>query len=393
VTIDYLDGFETQYDDSTTFDITHGYWTFTEGLANITFPAGRTGVSCKIVETATPSRLISADLPASQQRHWSFFFRIPAAPSVISDLYAASVAGGGTNCLLLGVNTNSTLRLSIAGSGLQASSFGVCDNAWHRLDMYLNSSGTTHTIDWKVDGVTQTQVSVAGQAARDPVRQVIGSSSVGHTLTFEIDDFVSGSNGATEYPFNAGQPYNIYALSPNADGTHNAGTNIIEDQAGNDIGVVTAWDLLEEIPPTTTEYVRQNAAGSGNYAEVAFADTVQSIILAVCGFVLGGAVQGSNPTATIRIVDSAGATLIDLYSGNVGGGSATDRTLNLRIPDPGGDGWSTADLNGLKLRVGFSPNASASITPKFGAAMLQYVAVPSPPTTRRLRTVSTPIRW
>ena len=66
--------------------------------------------------------------------------------------------------------------------------------------------------------------------------------------------------------------HHVTTMSPTSDGTHNAGTNIIEDNVGNDINgtSVTAWSLLDELPPTTTDYVRQNTAGATNYAVVDF---------------------------------------------------------------------------------------------------------------------------
>jgi hypothetical protein len=394
MTIDYLDGFEPQFLDAASFDTSHSYFVNIVSLGAFTWPNGRTGVSMKVIESgAAQCRAILGDLPASQQRTWSFYFRIPSAPSIKSDMWSVAITGGASGCGVLKINTNGTIELSISGAGPQTGP-NVADNAWHRVDMWLDSSGTTHTIQWRIDGSAQTNVVVAGQVARDPVRTIFGSQTSTHTLTVEFDDFMSGSNGATDYPLNGGQPYSVRFLVPNADGTHVAGTNVIEDQAGNDIGTVPAWSLLDEIPGSNSDYVRQVAIGASNYAEIAFEDTSETAILAACGYLLGGSPTATNPNGTMRIVDSGGATLVDLYSGNMGGGSGTPRTVNLKIPDPGGDGWSQADLNGIKLRVGFSSSASGSDIPAWWAAMIQYaVTTPVAPTARRLRTVSTPLRW
>jgi hypothetical protein len=375
--LDYIDGFEHQYVDVDSFDATHGLWTANSRLTGITFPAGRTGQSLKIIEDgATATNLITVDLPASQTRCWGMYFRIPANPSVQSIMFDAATTGGTTNCARIRINTAGTMNMSINGSGAQNSAATVSDNAWHRLDMYLNSSGTTHTIDWKIDGVNQTSVSLAGQTARDPVRQIFGSTVSTHTLTVEFDDFITGTNGATDFPIANGAAYTVQFLTPTSDGTHAAGVNVIEDQAGTDIVSPNAFPLLNEIPATTTDYIRQVAVGASNYAEVNFSDTTENNILFVGGCAFGGAANASAPNGTIRIVDSGGSTVIDLFSGNMGGGSTLQRALNLKIPDPGGDGWTNGELNGIKLRVGFSSNASGAVTPRWTAALVQFAAGP-----------------
>jgi hypothetical protein len=372
MTLDYVDGFEHQYEDPTAFDGTHGLWTVLTNATAITFPAGRTGQSMKFVQDGvTATRAATSDTPTSQQRTASFWFRIPSAPSVTSTLWQGAPSGGGSLCRFQ-VNTSGQILGQCTNAGTPQTGPVVSDNAWHRLDFWLDSSGTTYTLKWRVDGTPQTDATQAGLSANNLVRLIFSSSDTFHTLTVEFDDFVSGDNGATDYPINNGGDYTVLFLSPTSDGTHNAGVNVIEDQAGTDIVSPNAFPLLDEIPPTNTDYIRQVAIGAGNYAEVNFADTAETNILAVCGLLVGGSAQASSPNGTARIVDSGGTTLVNLFSGDMGGGSLTDRVVNLKIPDPGGDGWTQADLNGIKLRVGFSSNASGSVTPRWGGALVQY---------------------
>ena len=373
MTLDYLDGFEHQRKTTANFDSTHGLWTAVSNSGAITFPAGRTGVSLKLVQDGvTATSITTTDLPGSQQRVISFWFWVPSAPSVTSALFSATETGGANQIWDFIVNTSGQIQGRTRFPAYQTGPV-ISDNAWHRLDFWVDSSGTTYTMKWRVDGVAQTDSTSAGQVARTPVRMIFGSNTATHTLTVEFDDFMAADNGATDYPINSGGDYNIYFRSPIADGTHNAGVDVMEDQAGADIGAVSAFPLLDEIPMTTTDYVRQIAVGGGNYAEVSFADTLATTILAVGAVVVGGAANASSPNGTTRIVDSGGSTLVDLFSGNMGGGSTTDRAVNLKVPAPGG-GWTQADFGGLKLRMGFSSNASGSATPRWGGAIIQFAA-------------------
>jgi len=61
------------------------------------------------------------------------------------------------------------------------------------------------------------------------------------------------------------------------------------------------------------------------------------------------------------------------------------------IADPGGDGWSQSDLNGVKCRVGFSSGQPAQ--PRWLAALLQYAVPVTAAAAPTLRTVATPLRW
>jgi hypothetical protein len=77
---------------------------------------------------------------------------------------------------------------------------------------------------------------------------------------------------------------------------------------------------------------------------------------------------------TTRIVDSAGTTLTDIYAGDM-----SETSLHYRraiITAPGG-GWTAANFNGLKARVGLSSDVID--VPRWAALMLQYAAVDAAP--------------
>jgi hypothetical protein len=202
-----------------------------------------------------------------------------------------------------------------------------------------------------------------------------GTTAANDTLTADYDHIVSSITPA-DYPIGK---HVVKALVPDADGTHNAGTNVMEDDVGADIGAVTAFDLLNTYPsPQSGAYVRQSAIGTGNYAEVAFPNVPESVIWGVSGFLFGGSVESlASGNGTTRIVDASNNTLTDIFSGNMAqgaGGTDTQFSTRKMISDPGGNGWSQSDLNGVKARVGFSTNASGSNHPLWRGVMLQYAA-------------------
>jgi hypothetical protein len=151
-------------------------------------------------------------------------------------------------------------------SGTTNSKTTLSLNTWYRFDFRCNlSDAGNKSVDWQIDGVDKTQNTSTGTTTSTIIR--FGDSN---TYTYDVvfDDFyLSATSG--DYPIGPGGTERLF---PIADGTHVAGTNTIEDNAGTDIGVTTAFDKLNSDPPSSTTYVRQVAVGTGNYAEVLFSN-------------------------------------------------------------------------------------------------------------------------
>jgi hypothetical protein len=388
---DHGDEFTTGWDSGGTGLPTHFGQIQTAG--NVTWPAGRTGSCMHIAGNGSTavSVLGSGMLPASTHRIYAFYYRSSANPSVASDFFAGYRAGFVNKVFAVRMNTNGTVQVECQGSTVNGPN--ITDGNWHRIDLHVDTTGTTYTIDWQVDHAAQTQLVDTGNTAGwTAPGYLYGTSVTTATLVFDIDDLLS-SPDAGDYPINGGADYFIGSIKPNADGTHNAGTNVMEDQAGADIGAVTAFNLLDDFNPIdTANFVRQVAIGTGNYAEVLFTDVSETNILAASLLVIGGAATAVSPDAEVRLYDAADNLHLIFHDGEMVSGSNAVLSGMTTIPAPGG-GWTKDFLNGLKLRVGYSPDASGSNIARFYEAMIQYAWTPQPPTTRKLRTVSTPIRW
>jgi hypothetical protein len=144
-------------------------------------------------------------------RFYLYFVSLPGADCpVIAQWYPN--AGGN---VLLGY-TQSTSSLCLGPYGAQVAGPVVAAGVWYRIDLKADVHANPHLYDWQVDGVAQTQVSVA--AAASTVYAFDLGSYDPYPSTFDIayDDFVF-SNTAADYPWGAGM---IKGYVPTSDGTH-----------------------------------------------------------------------------------------------------------------------------------------------------------------------------
>lgn len=291
----------------------------------------------------------------------SVYFKLPSgAPAAASRIMQIF---GPTNTIKIWIETSGT----ISAGDTSGDKIGpnVNDGAIHRLDARFDWSAATFTVDWAVDGVNQTQATLATQTPADITVWRLGGTT-SNNVTVRFWHFALSLTSG-DYPIG---DHRVNVLLPTGDGTHVAGTNTIEDQAGTDIVSPNAFPLLDEWPANTSDYIQQSTVGGTNYAEVTFADTTETTIWFVRGT---AALFASGTTANdgiTRIVDSGGTTLTDVYSGDMSENPALHYRASA-IAVPGGGSWDQTKLNGLKARVGFSTNVAS--VPRWTALSLQYV--------------------
>lgn len=374
-TITDLDGFEhkvTTANATATMD--PKLWDIVANTGQISFVAGynNEGSAVRIAANGANTRLQRNYFTAGTLKVISFYIKVISLPSARSRVFASVADIHG----LIQLDTDGTLDASVAGGGVVAGP-SVNDGAWHRVDLRYDSNPATHTLDWQVDGSAQTQATGAGVAASNQTAFYVGTNQA-ETFTVDIDSLVvSATTG--DYPIGA---HHVFAVVPDADGTHNAGTNIMERASdGADIGAVTAWDLLDEWPPTTglnnADTVTSSASGSTNYAEVTFQNFpgwASSTLWAVQAIVAHQSDTTGANTGISRIVDSAGTTLTDIFSGDM---SETSAHYTRRIITAPGGGWTSTNFNGVKGRVGFGTLQPGA--PEWLALMLQAATPDTPP--------------
>ncbi len=248
----------------------------------------------------------------------------------------------------------------VGASGKQEDNVTVQTNTQYCVDFKSEIVGGNMVVNVKIDGRAIAQVSVA-TSATSQTNAILGTVRTDHSVTPTIyfDDWVVSATSA-DFPIGNG---GIQGLKPGSDGTHSAGTNIIEDQTGNDINgtSVTAYNKLNSVPPDATTYIRQAANGS-NYAEVLFeniTDTHSAIIGAQACLAYTSATTTANKGACMVSKDGF-STKTDVWGSNTATADYSDgATNNLFFKTAIVSGVvDDTTVNAMTARVGYSDDAS-----------------------------------
>jgi hypothetical protein len=281
----------------------------------------------------------------------SLYFYIGAYPVAAANSFIRIIVTSGSSIIInLDTAANSRIYARI-GAGTQRNSGTIATGAWHRLDFRAYCGATTFTLDWQIDGADQTQATLGSTTATTFTFVELGSANAAaYDLTY--DDVIISATSA-DYPIGA---HEVIGLSPNADGTHNAGTNIIEDQAGADIGVVTAYDLVNSVPiGEATKYIKQTATDTSKYAEINFANINYATILGARALLAYRAAGTAADEGACIIIDED-ATATTVWGSPATRADYSESSVFYKgaiLPAPAG-GWDKAAVDALKARVGYS---------------------------------------
>lgn len=374
-----LEGFDHGVDAANaTATMNPALWDISANTTAISFVAGRIdGQAIRVAKNNTTTTRVGRNYTTPGTLFvFSFYLRVNTLPTLAD---ARVFAMSADIVAFFMVQTGGTILANVAG-GTAPIGPNIDDGQWHLIDGRYNTSPATHTLDWAVDGVAQGQASATGTAASNQDQWSAGGNIAAGDGTYDIDDLViSATTG--DYPM---ATHKVFSVVPAADGTHNAGTNIMERASdGADIGVVTAWDLLDEWPPTiglnNADTVTSSASGAANYAEVIFGpkpDYAQQTLWGVSATVAHQSDTTGANTGISRIVDAAGATLTDIYSGDMS--EITEHYTRRLIAAPTG-GWTVNNFAGIRGRVGFGtlqPGAPEWLALMVSAATPDETAVP-----------------
>ena len=281
-----------------------------------------------------------------------FYINYTTFPSSNIALVRFGLASGGPWYIY--IDSSKVLHAYYSGAANVTGATLSNTGQWYRIEVKLDVSGATHKFDWRVDGTDQSQATQAASATT--------CNSIGHgdsaTGTYEayFDDLaVSATSG--DYPIGVGA---VEGLVPTSDGTHNAGTNVMEDASGNDINgsSVYAYAQVDEVPMSeSTTYVKQSATGTSNYVEVNFADTSNSTIQGVTAIL---AYKSAGTSANEGATTIIGDTTDTLYGDPTTRADYSESSVFYKsiIVTPPGGGWTQAKVNALKSRMGYSNDVS-----------------------------------
>lgn len=311
------------------------------------------GASLKVTPGAAAAGRLSYAMPAGQRSIVvSFYIRFEAGtgfPASDANLFQITVTTASQQARVNYDSASGKLKL-VNNNTLLGTTFGpaLSTGVWYHVEVYFDTSATTYVLKARVNDDVSTEVSVgrSGLAAEDIALVTLGTAvATGPASTLYFDDVIV-SNTLADYPLG---PYTVEKLAPTSDGTHNGGTNVIEKNGGTDIGGGTtdAYTMVNEVPPENTDYIQQAGAGSGNYAEVVFANPSAASWGATYRCAIEGAGGGASDLL-IRIVDSGGTTKVD--QGGAGAVSGTTRRYSR--------GYVDGNVTGNKARIGFATDVT-----------------------------------
>jgi hypothetical protein len=261
----------------------------------------------------------------------------------------------------------------IVASGAGAVTIGpttVNTGQWYLVELKYDTTGSTFTLTGRIDEGTEGSATKTGQTATDTTGIYVGTTAA-QTYTARYDDWIVLDTAT--YP-GQGQ---IALCKPNADGAHSISAGGFRDQVPTSItnGTTDAWQRIDGIPMnTTTPYIEQPTAASGEYVEVEFESTPSAI--ATLNGVRAEAALFADGTGALSAKTSIfnGAAETVVFSGD-----HSDVTLKYAS---GIVTATAAEVAALKGRIGFGSAQPAA--PRWAGLILEvdYVPLTAPTPTR-----------
>lgn len=299
--------------------------------------------------------------------------KLSSRPSAGAALAAFTTAGGS------GLNVQATGAISAIFGGTQVTGDIIDTTGFHVIEWQCDV--VAKTMDWKIDGVAQTQVVSTGTPVAVTLVRFGSFDNTNPAYTADIDDVILGSwtVAGTDW---WGDGKGI-GLRPASDGTHAFTTG---DFSPGDAGTTqasswsTAWQGVDDSPwsatRSTTDNIAQRVAYTTNTAH--YVELVPGAVgeTGVGNSVIARLAYSSSTTtantAGCIVLDGSGAVTVlwgnlNNASGGTGGTSSPFGTAdysessnffkNAMIAAPAG-GWTPTNVNALRWRFGSSTDVS-----------------------------------
>lgn len=288
-----------------------------------------------IGNSSQPPTLLNA------QMWYGMAIRFSALPS--SDTVVVRIGSGtGVSGYIL-VNASGNLTCQIQGGSASATVATLTTSTWYWLEILHDVSGTTHTIQARVDQGTSQSANRTGQSATTSRFNIIGTDVAGGgTYTMDFDDLVIHSSQTAFLPTRR----NVVRLRPDAD----------VDSAWTITGGdgVNRWNSIDDLTPDdTTSYISSTTSGHvqrvhlSNYT-LAAGETFEGV--SVYGRVGSNGTTGTRTVAVnIRTTADANGTA-STWAANVNGWQ-NNTVARDDANVPGGTGFSQSDMDGLGIRM------------------------------------------
>jgi hypothetical protein len=306
---------------------------------------------------------------------------LPGADVELASCEAGSLANGMTVWY-----RSASQKIGVkVGTGTEVlSDATVAADTWISIDFRWDPRFTNHLVDWRIDynsstsdatpPVPQTQAVGAGTSLADPTLFRLGWSTA-KTATVRIDDPVVSKLWGS-YPIGDTR---IVAVGPDqADTPTIVGTSTnFKTFTGGPAGTLSTWSAattrsaLNEIPPSVGSGVGtgllQVTAAAGDYCEIpmaTFTAAPNNVLRAVRWYAAACAASTAVATLSVKSVDSGGTMVSEVGQFAAAHGLDATTLRWLSRMHRGTDSFyqiTQARMDGLKLRVGYSGDATPDI--------------------------------
>lgn len=246
----------------------------------------------------------------------------------------------------------------------QLSATTVTADVWYVIEISADATTTTHTADWSLDSVAQTQATGSGPAGLSYSEVLLGWVTAA-TATIRYDDTVVLNKG---YNYGKG-PYKVVLLPVDPAGTLTLSGTAANFKTFTANGTLAAWDAtvakaaISEGPPpmigSAADGFAQVTIATSNYVEIPITTypgvdgAVRAVRMLVCGW------AADANFANIGLKGWDGVAEVALFTGSDSGfdASTTAPAWMCKLFKPS-NGWTQAKVDALAFRVGFSYDAT-----------------------------------
>jgi hypothetical protein len=284
------------------------------------------------------------------------YVRFAALPATDANILAFTTSvGGPQNGRITYKSGSARLAAAFEGGVEKVSTVPIATDTWYRVDVRLDASASTFTLDWQVNGTNGLQATYAAGAAGAFTNVRLGTGA-GFTYECFYDD-VAVSTTSADYPLGDGK---VVALRANSVATANAN---FSSQSGGTASFLQADDSPWGL---TTDYIRQNGGANTDYIGLGLQDSSSTFNARAVRAIAGWHSEGTNANngqTRFRRLDGTETTV---KSGAMNQTSIQYSGAMLAAP---GGGWTAAEVNGLVARVGYSSDVDS--VPAWDAAMVE----------------------
>lgn len=325
-------------------------------------PGGTTSIKVTCNGSAASAQGMFNAPAGAAVRVGSFFINVASLPAANAEFFRLNSTTARN--VMVGFEQSSGKLCVYAGTNFAGRVVGpvLVAGAWTRID--FKADGTGLTLDWRVDGAVQTQLAIGGSTG------TFSWYLMGHNLSVDVAftaytayyDDVAMSATAGDYPLLTDF---IIGYVPASDGTHNTGTagNFTDGTSNITNSTTTAWQLLDEKPPTTTDKVVQALDTSGAlYVEVRFNTTaVDRTPLALDFTTVWRAATAASAAGQIKMRDNLGTTDDAIVNTTVAVTSDTYFTKHYAARPAALGAWTMEAFQDIRARFGFGTDVTPDI--------------------------------